>query len=101
LENTNREYHSMTLETTYPSGAEEWSCPVCGRRLIMNWPPAYKKIILEYGNEHALHSCNQGGSGLLSTQIGFGLQKSSDSEEGLDPWQNWMENNNFDSLWKK
>lgn len=101
MDNSHHEQHTMILETTYPSGSEEWYCPVCSYRIILNWPPDYKKIVLEYGNEHALHACTKGGSDMLSTQIGFKLKKSPDSDEGLAPWQNWMDNNNFENLWDK
>jgi hypothetical protein len=48
--------HQMHLETTHPSGAEEWVCSVCGRRFLMQWPPAYSRVILEPGDEYATHS---------------------------------------------
>jgi hypothetical protein len=53
--------HEMRLETTHPSGAEEWHCPECGRRFVVNWPPAYKKIVLVVGDEHVAHSGGKGG----------------------------------------
>jgi len=53
--------HEMVLEITHPTGAEEWYCPTCGRRLLLSWPPAYKKIILDAGNELASHSGGKGG----------------------------------------
>ena len=52
--------HEMILESTHPSGAEEWFCPTCGRRFLMHWPPEYQKIILEPGDEHAMHSGSKG-----------------------------------------
>lgn len=52
--------HQMHLEKTYPSGAEEWACPICGRRFLMQWPPAYSRTILEPGDEYALHSGSKG-----------------------------------------
>jgi len=48
--------HQMHLEMTHPSGAEEWVCSVCGRRFLMQWPPAYSRTILEPGDEYATHS---------------------------------------------
>jgi hypothetical protein len=48
--------HQMHLETTHPSGAEEWACSTCGRRFLMQWPPAYSRTILEPGDEYAIHS---------------------------------------------
>lgn len=43
----NNDQHVMQLERNYKSGAEEWYCPVCERRFIVQWPPKYKKIILD------------------------------------------------------
>ena len=55
------EQHMMELDKTYESGAEEWVCPICERRFVVQWPPKYKKIILESGDEHAMHSGGKGG----------------------------------------
>ena len=61
--------HKMQLEKTHPSGAEEWYCPTCGRRFLMQWPPDYRKIILEPGNEYAMHSGGKGGLRLEAPEI--------------------------------
>jgi hypothetical protein len=58
---SNQEHHQMQLEKTHPSGAEEWLCPTCGRRFLMQYPPKYKKIVMEAGDEHAAHSGGKGG----------------------------------------
>ena len=55
-----QEHHEMVLETTHSSGAEEWHCPTCGRRFLMQWPPAYQKIVIETGDEYAIHSGSKG-----------------------------------------
>lgn len=55
------EQHQMRLEKTHSSGAEEWYCPTCGRRFLLHWPPNYEKIILEAGDEYAIHSGGKGG----------------------------------------
>ena len=57
----NNQQHEMILTKVYPSGAEEWFCPECGRRFIMQWPPVYKKVILNVGDENAIHSGGRGG----------------------------------------
>jgi len=62
-------HHEMRLEEIYPSGAEEWLCPTCGRRFLMSWPPAYKKIVLIAGDEYAIHSGGKGGVRLAPPQI--------------------------------
>lgn len=56
-----QEQHTMALVETFETGAEEWHCPTCNRRFVVQWPPRYKKIILAAGNEHALHSGGKGG----------------------------------------
>lgn len=55
------EQHQMQLEKTHSSGAEEWYCPTCGRRFLLHWPPNYEKIVLEAGDEYAIHSGGKGG----------------------------------------
>ena len=62
--------HEMQLETEHASGAEEWYCPTCGRRFLLNMPPEYRKIILDSGDESATHSGSKGGLRMGSIQIG-------------------------------
>ncbi len=64
--------HQMRLEQTHPSGAEEWHCPTCGRRFLMSWPPSYKKIVLEAGDEYAIHNGGKGGLRMGSLKINDG-----------------------------
>ena len=55
------EEHVMELEKVHPSGAEEWFCPTCGRRFLLSWPPDYEKVILDPGNESAIHNGGKAG----------------------------------------
>ena len=59
MQNSIRKHH-MELLQIHNTGAEEWWCPTCERRFIIQWPPNYQKIILETGDEYAFHSCNKG-----------------------------------------
>jgi hypothetical protein len=63
------EQHEMFLATTHPTGEEEWLCSTCGRRFLMHWPPAYRKVILEPGDEYAVHSGNKGDLRMRSFEI--------------------------------
>ena len=67
---TSQQSHEMQLETTHPSGAEEWYCRTCGRRFLLNMPPEYKKTILDVGDESAIHSGSKGGLRMGSIKIG-------------------------------
>ena len=55
------EQHEMVLSGTTDSGAEEWACPTCGRRIVFRWPPNYEKLVLEYGDANAVHVGGKGG----------------------------------------
>ena len=93
--------HVMVLENTHPSSAEEWYCPTCGRRILLQWPPNYKKITLEAGDENALHSVGKGG---LVIGIPDALQEQ-ESSPGDDPrltqWDVWLGQLGFDSWWNR
>lgn len=90
--------HHMLLETTHPSGAEEWFCPTCGRRFLMHWPPAYNKIVLEPGDEYAIHDGDKGGLHLHSPHVEPGDDSPAvDRREG-DSWAEWLDDLDFDGL---
>ncbi|HXV44336.1 MAG TPA: hypothetical protein VEC96_14835, partial [Anaerolineae bacterium] len=56
-----QQQHEMQLEKTYPSGAEEWCCPICGRRFLMHLQPQFNMIVLEAGDEAVSHIGSTGG----------------------------------------
>jgi len=103
--------HEMVLEKTHSSGAEEWHCPTCGRRMLVNWQPQFKKIILETGDDYAMHSAAKG----LLPMVGINAQWPVTPVDGatpqaepealleedprLAPWLAWLEEVDFDSLW--
>jgi hypothetical protein len=96
--------HEMILEVTHASGAEEWSCPTCGRRMTITWQP-WKKIVLEQGDIYAAHNASKGGlrMGITTTSQGNdGNQEpsmgSSSEDPYLAPWMKWLENVDLDDL---
>jgi len=97
-----QEQHEMSLETTHPSGAEEWACPTCGRRFLLQWPPNYKKIILERGDEYARHSGGKGGLRMSAIQVTNENEETSlNEEQKLTPWLEWLESVDFDNWWNQ
>jgi hypothetical protein len=95
--------HEMHLEMTHPSGAEEWACPTCGRRFLMQWPPEYKKVVLETGDEYAYHSGGKGGLSIGMASITDDLLTDeavepgdSDPNHNLHPWLTWLKNAKLD-----
>lgn len=61
--------HKMNLVFTRPSGEEEWLCPECGRRYIMQWTPSFNRIVLDVGDESALHNGSKGGLLISQAQV--------------------------------
>ena len=98
--------HEMVFEQTDRLGAEEWYCPTWGRRMLVNWEPKFKKIILEVGDEYALHSGSKGGLQLGSVQVMSvddlnpgGESQPLDEDFRLTPWVRWLNDVNFENLW--
>ncbi len=87
--------HEMTLETTYSSGAEEWACPICGRRFIVMWEPSYQRIVLEPGDENAPHGGGNGGAKIGAVAV---RQEPDSEEQNLSAFEDWFENVNLGDL---
>jgi len=98
--------HGMILKRTYSSGEEEWHCPTCGRRMLINWKPQFKKSVLEAGDDYAMHSASKG---LLPTVPLDVTPVDADTPQAeaealiedskLAPWLAWLEEVDFDRLW--
>jgi hypothetical protein len=52
----------MVLAGHSESGAEEWLCPACGRRMLLRWPPHFDALVLENGDPAAVHTAAKGGA---------------------------------------
>jgi hypothetical protein len=95
----NDNYHEMVLERTHVSGVEEWYCPSCGRRFLVQWPPSYKMIVIEQGEKDTRHNVSKVSSRPVQNEY---IEEIDVTEEfRLIPWLEWMEKVDFDSLWNK
>jgi hypothetical protein len=101
---TEQQRHEMVLETTHPSGVEEWSCPTCGRRMTITWQP-WKKIILEPGDIHAAHGGSKGILKIGPLLIRHGEEndlppemESPAEDPYLEPWVRWLDKMNWDDF---
>ena len=104
-----QEQHAMVLEITHPSGAEGWYCPRCGRRTVIHWEPRFKRIILEAGDDHAIHTASTGEVQVGPMQIEPAdpgdtpsppaTPQSPREDPGLAPWSAWLDAIDFENLW--
>ena len=95
-------HHPMRLVRTYDGGGEEWICPECSRRILMQWAPTYRARILAAGDASAFHTGGSAGQRLQprsgdSVEASASTDAESDSAEalarladGLRPWQDWL-----------
>lgn len=102
----NEQHHIMVLDKQYPSGEEDWYCPTCGRRFIVNWQPKFKRTILEIGDEGAVHSGGKGGLLIGSMQVTPAADAVSEDvpvisieDPSLAPWVEWLDQVGFENLW--
>jgi len=97
----NDKHHEMVLERTHVSGVEEWYCPSCGRRFLVQWPPSYKMIVIEQGEKDTRHNVSKVKARTKSIQVTKKKEIGAIEEFRLIPWIQWMEKVNFDSMWNK
>lgn len=93
------EQHEMLMESISAIGTEEWVCPDCERRLLrLTWHPQSKIIIVEAGNEHALHlSCGDWPTAESIQDKPIENSNLPEEEEyRLRPWLEWLERVDFD-----
>jgi hypothetical protein len=82
-----QEQHEMLLQGTQPSGADEWLCPTCGRRLVMRPPPDEGRVVLDPGDEYAIHVGGKGG--VRIGQLAVSSTGSTEAEERA--WREWLD----------
>ncbi len=91
----------MELEGTYPTGAEEWYCPICGRRFILQWKPIYNTIVLQTGDEYASHSGLTPDSSVGASRPEPAQASQPVEEQNLSVWADWLETVDRDAWWAK
>jgi hypothetical protein len=52
--------YTMMRTGSTASGAEEWRCTDCSRRLLLQWRP-FEKVVLDPGDERVQHVGAKGG----------------------------------------
>jgi hypothetical protein len=106
-----RQKHEMILENKHPSGADEWFCPTCGRRMLISWEPKFRRTVLEAGDPQAIH----GGfridlpMGDLPASAAMGSPSHEYQENvelniddaRLGPWKAWLEKRGFEDFWDR
>ncbi len=64
--------HTMVIDAVYPSGAQAWHCPECGREVIITWPSErvpFNLVVLDRGDAGASHAGSTMGGFSISQAI--------------------------------
>ena len=96
----NEKCHEMILEKIHLSGVEEWHCPICGRHFLVQWPPAYKMIVVEPGEKDTRHNLSKVNSHVRSFQATQTEESELMEDFRLIPWLEWMDDVDFASRWE-
>lgn len=83
--------HEMILNGRAESGAEEWLCPTCGRRMLFRWPPHYEKLVLEHGDDTAIHVGGKGG-----LRVGEAMVAPAPAADVPGDERQWLRDNGID-----
>jgi len=81
----------MVLAGLAESGAEEWLCSVCGRRILMRWPPRFETLVLEDGDLTAAHVGAKGGALMREVEVAQVPSANVPADE-----QEWLRSNGID-----
>lgn len=85
--------HEMQMVKLHSNGEEEWLCPQCGRRLLMDWQALPPNRILEQGDAFASHVCLKGGLHLNGVEV----EDEPTAKLRRGPWGAWLDEVDFDS----
>jgi len=56
----------------------------------MQWPPNFKRVVLEPGDQYAAHTGGKGGLRIGSLQVGDGKETEPAEELSLGSWEEWL-----------
>lgn len=90
--------HAMHLAETRASGAEEWQCRECGRRLLIQWPPHYSQAVLAAGQADALHTFTRGGLHVQPDQLNAQRAEALADAWRMGAWEHWLTEIDFSAL---
>lgn len=101
MDNYQQENHEMMFERVAGQDTDELFCPVCGRRILIQWSPDFKKTVLEAGDEYAIHTASKGGLKIGAPQPSQPEQEVAEVDpERIAQWELWLEDIDFESLWR-
>jgi hypothetical protein len=90
--------HMLQRSHVHSNGAEEWACPICGRKILIDWQGLHRSAVLVPGDASTSHIGGSGHRGTAANQIIDDQRPLFVAEEvgtipisePLRPWVRWM-----------
>lgn len=113
---SHQEQHGMVHAGKSPDGGDEWHCPICGRSIVIHWPPNYRMIVLHAGDETAMHAGGKGGLSIGAIEVQPATLDLQDDPRVAPPdiaqdapkdaprlaqWDDWLDQAGFDQWWER
>lgn len=114
----------MVCERMLDNGVDVLYCPACGRKILIQWTPIVRQVILETGDETVVHTAYRAQRNLeappaaeahaeaehaemdaLDASPVYAAsaadQLSPDDEVRLEQWEGWLLEIGFESWWTR
>jgi hypothetical protein len=101
ITDTPQQQHEMIFDGQTAAGEDEWYCPTCGRRLLIQWPPAYQRTMINPGDEYAIHTVSKGGLKMTSSQAKQSSSLDLAEMNSLNLWNDLLDQIGFDQWWQR
>jgi hypothetical protein len=91
-----RQQHEMILSGSAAGGGEEWVCATCTRRIALRWPPSFRILVLDQGDETAIHVGGKGGVSMGASGVRRMPEGEAPSAEVPNSEVHWLRENGID-----
>jgi hypothetical protein len=101
MHNFSEDIHTMVCERVLENGIDVFVCPACGRKMLIQWTPVLRQVILEPGDEAVVHSATpyslvDESPELIEVSTGM---ESIDDIRRLADWEQWLRAIEFETWW--
>jgi hypothetical protein len=100
--NNDQEIHTMVCERVLENGIDVFICPACGRKILIQWMPVLRQVVLEPGDEGVLHSAapiDEHDESPEMAMVDQPLENPVDELRRLADWEQWLRAIDFETWW--
>jgi hypothetical protein len=102
MQNYSEDIHTMVCERVLDNGIDVFVCPACGRKMLIQWTPVLRQVVLEPGDEAVVHSATPYTSADESPEVLWddpAYHETTDDIRRLAEWEQWLREIEFETWW--